>query len=119
MVELEGDEGGEAPECPLPHLRQVVVAEVEVLELGHVHEGAVDVHDGVVGDVEGGEFPWGPFTYEVRIGRGRGSRRALRPFYPSLSTTLGLVLSDGMEGLGALAKAADTTRGQLIRYQYN
>ena len=117
MVELEGDEGGEAPECPLPHLRQVVVAEVEVLELGHVHEGAVDVHDGVVGDVEGGEFPWGPFTYEVRIGRGRGSRRALRPFYPSLSTTLGLVLSDGMEGLGALAKAADTTRGQLIRYQ--
>ena len=32
------------------------VPEVEVLELGHVDEGAVDVDDGVVGDVQRGEL---------------------------------------------------------------
>ena len=56
MVELERDEGGQPAEGALAHLGQVVVAEVEVLELGHVDEGAVDVDDGVVGDVQRGEL---------------------------------------------------------------
>ena len=33
----------------------MVVAQVEVLELRHVSEGAPDLYDRVVGDVQGGE----------------------------------------------------------------
>ncbi len=31
------------------------MAEVQVAQLGHVHEGAADLNDGVVGHVQGGE----------------------------------------------------------------
>ena len=38
---------------------QVVVAQVEVLQLRHVGEGAADLHDGVVGHVQGGQVSQG------------------------------------------------------------
>ena len=33
----------------------MVVAQVEVLQLRHVREGAADLNDGVIGHVQGGE----------------------------------------------------------------
>ena len=52
VVEPKPDERRKVPESsPLDH-GQVVVAEVEVLELGHVGEGAADLHDRVVRHVQ-------------------------------------------------------------------
>ena len=55
VVQLEGDQGGQVLKGALLDLGEVVVAQVQVLQLGHVHKGLADLHHRVVGDVEGGE----------------------------------------------------------------
>ena len=52
VVEPKSDEGRKVPEAASLDHREVVVAEVEVLQLGHVDEGAADLDDSVVRNVQ-------------------------------------------------------------------
>lgn len=55
VVKPKANECRKIPERSFFDDGQVVVAQVEVLELRHVSEGAPDLYDRVVGDVQGGE----------------------------------------------------------------